>query len=59
MRLLCESLDFKHKYTSGVLSFSEEETAIINSTRGMKGKIIEDHKDFAFAGVKKTFETFY
>ncbi|PTC20203.1 relaxase/mobilization nuclease [Pseudomonas baetica] len=53
MRVLCESLDFKHKYTSGVLSFSEEETALINSTRGMKGKIIEDFKDFAFAGVKK------
>ena len=53
MRILCDSLDFKHKYTSGVLSFSEQETALINSTHGMKNKIIEDFKNFAFAGVKK------
>lgn len=53
MRTLCESLDFKHKYTSGVLSFSKDETSLINSKPGTKEKIIEEFKDFAFAGVKE------
>lgn len=52
MKVLCESLDFKHKYTSGVLSFSPTETDLIRSTPGMKEQILEDFKEFAFAGVK-------
>lgn len=53
IRALCESLDFKHKYTSGVLSFSKEETALIDATPGMKDQLIKDFKDFAFAGVDR------
>lgn len=49
---LCESLDFKHKYTSGVLSFSVDETAKIDSQPGLKARIIQDFKDFAFAGIE-------
>lgn len=48
---LCDSLDFAHKYTSGVLSFSPEETARIDSTPGMKDRLIEEFKRFAFAGI--------
>lgn len=47
----CEVLTFKNKYTSGVLSFSPEETALINSTPGLKDEILQDFKDFAFAGI--------
>ncbi|MHC8292427.1 relaxase family protein [Pseudomonas sp. LB3P58] len=53
IRALCESLDFKHKYTSGVLSFSKEETALIDATPGMKEQIIAEFKDFAFAGIDR------
>lgn len=48
---LCDSLDFAHRYTSGVLSFSPEETARIDSTPGMKDRLIEEFKRFAFAGI--------
>ncbi|RMT20454.1 Relaxase/mobilization nuclease [Pseudomonas amygdali pv. mori] len=51
MKALCDSLDFKHRYTSGVLSFSPEETALIRSTPGLKEQILDEFKDFAFAGV--------
>lgn len=50
MRVLCDSLDFAHKYTSGVLSFSAEETAMIKE-KGIKDQILADFKEFAFAGV--------
>lgn len=53
IRALCESLDFKHKYTSGVLSFSPEESAHIDSHPGMKENIIKDFKDFGFAGIER------
>jgi len=51
MKALCDSLDFKHRYTSGVLSFSPEETAMIRNTPGLKEQILAEFKDFAFAGV--------
>lgn len=47
----CNGLNFKNRYTSGVLSFSPEETALINSTPGLKDEILQDFKDFAFAGI--------
>ena len=50
---LCDSLSFKHRYTTGVLSFTEEETAQINATPGLKEKFIEEIREFAYAGVKK------
>lgn len=53
IRALCESLDFKHKYTSGVLSFSPGETALIDAVPGRKEALIQDFKDFAFAGIKR------
>ncbi|WP_223556912.1 relaxase/mobilization nuclease domain-containing protein [Pseudomonas sp. BF-R-01] len=53
IRALCESLDFKHKYTSGVLSFSPEETALIDAIPGRKEALLKDFKDFAFAGIER------
>lgn len=47
----CDSLTFKNKYTSGVLSFSPEETALINANLGLKDQILQDFKEFAFAGI--------
>lgn len=47
----CDSLTFKNKYTSGVLSFSPEETALINASPGLKDEIFQDFKNFAFAGI--------
>lgn len=52
LKALCNSLEFKHKYTSGVLSFSPEETERIASTKGLKEQILDDFKEFAFAGVR-------
>ncbi|OYW92481.1 MAG: hypothetical protein B7Z23_06350 [Pseudomonadales bacterium 32-61-5] len=49
---LCDSQTFKHKYTSGVLSFTAEETAKIDSTPGLKQQILDDFKKHAFAGIK-------
>ena len=49
---LCESLPFKHTYTTGVLSFTPEESARIAATPGMKEDILKDLKEFAYAGVK-------
>jgi tRNA-dihydrouridine synthase len=49
---LCDSLSFKNKYTSAVLSFSPAETAWVNANPGMKESIIEDLRQFAYAGVK-------
>lgn len=48
---LCESLPFKHTYTTGVLSFTPEESSRIDATPGMKEEIIKDLKAFAYAGV--------
>lgn len=47
----CDSLTFKNRYTSGVLSFSPEETALINANPGLKDEILQDFKSFAFAGI--------
>lgn len=49
----CDSLTFKNKYTSGVLSFSPEETALINANPGLKDGILQDFKNFAFAGISE------
>jgi len=47
----CDSLTFKNRYTSGVLSFSPEETALINANPGLKDEILQDFKNFVFAGI--------
>lgn len=52
MRTLCDSLTFKNKYTSGVLSFSQAETDKINATPGLKEQLIEELREFAYAGFK-------
>ena len=49
---LCDSLSFKNRYTSGVLSFSPEESAKIAATRGVKEQLIQELREFAYAGVK-------
>lgn len=58
IQLLCDSLKFKSRYTSGVLSFSPEETALIAATPGLKDAIIDDFKAFAFAGVPEDCRQF-
>ncbi|MHD0650914.1 relaxase family protein [Pseudomonas aeruginosa] len=57
-QLLCDGLSFKHQYTSGVLTFSPEETAKIDATPGLKETILEDFKAFAFAGVPEGSRSF-
>lgn len=52
MRALCDSLTYKNKYTSGVLSFSQAETDKINATPGLKEQLIEELREFAYAGFK-------
>src|SRR5690554_4018007 len=52
MRTLCDSLPYKHKYVSGVLSFTKEETAHIDSTPGMKEALIEELREFVYSGFK-------
>lgn len=52
IRALCDSLKFKHRYTTGVLSFTQEETNKINATPGMKEALIEELRSFAYAGFK-------
>ena len=52
MRALCDSLSFKNRYTSGVLSFTKDETDRINGTPGMKEALIEELRSFAYAGFK-------
>lgn len=49
---LCDSLSFKNRYTSGVLSFSPEESAKIAATPGLKEQLIQELREFAYAGVK-------
>lgn len=53
MVALCDSLTFKNKYTTGVLSFSLAETKLIDATPGLKENLINELRDFAYAGVKK------
>lgn len=49
---LCNSLAFKNQYTNGCLSFTLAETAMIAATPGMREAMIEDLREFAYAGVK-------
>jgi len=49
---LCDSLSFKNRYTSGVLSFSPGESAKIAATPGLKEQLIQELREFAYAGVK-------
>lgn len=49
---LCDCQDFKHRYTSGVLSFTKEETALIESTPGMKEALIDELREFTYAGFR-------
>lgn len=51
IKFICDKLEFKNKYTTGVLSFSPEETAKIAANPEIKDQILQDFKDFAFAGV--------
>lgn len=51
MKYICDSLEFKSQYTTGVLSFSPEETAKIAANPELKDQILQDFKDFSFAGV--------
>lgn len=51
MKFICDTLEFKNQYSTGVLSFSPEETAKIAADPELKDKILQDFKDFAFAGV--------
>lgn len=53
MVALCNSLTFKNTYTTGVLSFSPEETKLIDATPGLKENLVNELRDFAYAGVKK------
>ncbi|EKT4456327.1 relaxase/mobilization nuclease domain-containing protein [Pseudomonas putida] len=58
MKFICDSLDFKNKYTTGVLSFNREETAKIAANPELKDQILKDFKDFAFAGVPEAARQF-
>ncbi len=49
---MCDSSGYKHKYTSGVLSFTSEETKRIDAAPGMKEAIMEELREFAYAGFK-------
>lgn len=58
MKFICDKLDFKNQYTTGVLSFSLEETAMIAANPELKDRILQDFKDFAFAGVSDCARNF-
>lgn len=49
---MCDGSKYKHKYTSGVLSFTAEESQKIEATPGMKEALIEELRIFAYAGFK-------
>lgn len=51
MTALCDALSFKHHYTTGVLAFSKNDTAKLAATPGLKEKLIEELREFAYAGV--------
>ncbi len=46
---LIDNLDFKHKYTSGVLSFAPEDAP----TQKQQEELMDDFEKFAFAGMDK------
>lgn len=50
---LCNGLTFKHTYTSGVLSFTAEESARFKEQPELLDQVIKEFQDFAFAGVKR------
>ncbi|CAI3810725.1 hypothetical protein DBADOPDK_06209 [Pseudomonas sp. MM223] len=58
IKFICDSLDFKNQYTTGVLSFNLEETAKIAANPELKDQILQDFKDFAFAGVPENSRQF-
>lgn len=58
MKFICDSLGFKNQYTTGVLSFNLEETAKIAANPELKDQILQDFKDFAFAGVSESSRQF-
>ncbi|MHA7114893.1 relaxase family protein [Pseudomonas promysalinigenes] len=58
MKFICDSLEFKNRYTTGVLSFNLEETAKIAANPELKKQILKDFKDFAFAGVPESARQF-
>ena len=49
---LCFECGFKNRYTSGVLSFSEEESKSLKDYPEKLTSLLKDWEDFAFAGVK-------
>lgn len=49
--LLCSASKFAHKYTSGVLSFTPEETTMIAARPELKSAILDEFEGFAFAGI--------
>ncbi|WP_059396416.1 relaxase/mobilization nuclease domain-containing protein [Pseudomonas putida] len=51
MTALCDALSFKHHYTTGVLAFSKNDTAKLAATPGLKEQLIEELREFAYAGV--------
>lgn len=48
---ICESNSFSHKYTSGVLSFTKEETLLFDSAPNLKWEIIKEFENFVYAGI--------
>ncbi|MDM1709584.1 relaxase/mobilization nuclease domain-containing protein [Pseudomonas sp. 165] len=58
IKFICDSLDFKNQYTTGVLSFNLGETAKIAANPELKDQILQDFKDFAFAGVPESARQF-
>lgn len=49
--MLCSASKFSHKYTSGVLSFTPEETQMIATRPELKSAILDEFEGFAFSGV--------
>lgn len=50
---LCQDCQFKNRYTTGVLSFSKEESDRLSAAPGKLEQILDEWKAFAFAGVKE------
>lgn len=49
---LCVECGYKNRYTSGVLSFSEEESKLLKNSPEKLAGLLKDWEDFTFAGVK-------
>lgn len=47
---LIDSLEFKHKYTSGVIAFHRDD----NPTEEQQQRLMDDFEELAFAGLKKS-----